>query len=117
VWIGGPAVADDPWISTLNGPWSDRIERQQGPCRYCGKPAAMNEPGKPWKAHKVCALGQEPGEPLGRWVEQTGKAEARAIGCGTPAPGQISGRACAGEGTELSCQLCPDSPTYWRFDR
>jgi hypothetical protein len=37
------------------------------------------------------------------------------IGCGIPAEGQTSGRSCASAGTELSCQLCPDSPNYWRL--
>jgi hypothetical protein len=34
-------------------------------------------------------------------------------GCGQPAVGQTSGKSCAGVGTELSCQLCPESPNYW----
>lgn len=34
-------------------------------------------------------------------------------GCGQPVDGQISGKSCAGAGTDLSCQLCPASPTYW----
>lgn len=34
-------------------------------------------------------------------------------GCGEPPPGVISGRVCAGVGDRLSCQLCPQSPTYW----
>ena len=38
------------------------------------------------------------------------------IGCGQPAAGQTSGRSCAGVGSERSCQLCPQSPTYWRKD-
>lgn len=36
------------------------------------------------------------------------------VGCGQPAEGQKTGRSCAGVGTEPSCQLCPQSPTYWR---
>lgn len=36
------------------------------------------------------------------------------IGCGQPPEGVVNGRVCAGVGTELSCQLCPHSPTYWR---
>jgi len=36
------------------------------------------------------------------------------LGCGVPAPGQTNGRSCAGAGSELSCQLCPKSPNYWR---
>lgn len=36
------------------------------------------------------------------------------IGCGMPAEGQTTGKSCAGTGTEPSCQLCPQSPNYWR---
>lgn len=36
------------------------------------------------------------------------------LGCGQPAAGQHSGRACAGTGAQLSCQLCPPSPSYFR---
>jgi hypothetical protein len=39
------------------------------------------------------------------------------LGCGVPAPEQTSGKACAGAGSELSCQLCPESPTYWRREQ
>lgn len=103
-----------PWAKTMNGPWGEAKERSQRPCHYCGKPAAMTEPGKPWKAHKVCAEDDD-SEPLGAWDEtEASHAEPRAIGCGVSADGQVSGRACGGKGTELSCGLCPKSPTYWR---
>lgn len=36
------------------------------------------------------------------------------LGCGQPPPGVTSGRVCAGTGKQPSCQLCPESPTYWR---
>lgn len=36
------------------------------------------------------------------------------LGCGQPPEGVTSGRVCAGVSTEPACQLCPNSPTYWR---
>lgn len=36
------------------------------------------------------------------------------LGCGQPKAGVVNGRVCAGTGTQLSCKLCPSSPTYWR---
>lgn len=102
-------------------PWTKAKEGKPEACHYrCGQPATLTEPGRPWKAHKVCAEGQAGGRPLGSWDETEvgpGKLEPRALGCGASSPGQTSGRACGGKGTELACQLCPDSPTYWRFDR
>ncbi len=41
-------------------------------------------------------------------------ATDHTLGCGQPPKGVTSGRVCARRGTQLSCQLCPDSPTYWR---
>lgn len=35
------------------------------------------------------------------------------LGCGQPPEGVTSGRVCARTGGQLSCQLCPDAPTYW----
>jgi hypothetical protein len=41
-------------------------------------------------------------------------ADDHTLGCGQPPHGVTSGRVCAQLGTQLSCQLCPSSPTYWR---
>lgn len=104
---------DDPWARTLSGPWTQRTERAQGPCHYCGQPAAMTEPGRSWKAHKVCAQDNRSAGPLGDWDGEEHKpATGGSFGCGDPsATDAIS---CGGLGTKLSCRLCPSSPTYWR---
>lgn len=118
----------DPWETTIKGPWRDSLLREAAPCHYgCGKPAVMTEPGARHKAHKACALraqaiaeGRGPApdvrpEDIIGWdgEDRDSKVTPRPLGCGVPEPGQTSGRACAGTGTELSCQLCPRSPTYW----
>lgn len=95
-----------------------RRSSRPGPCLYrCGKTAWLIPPGGNQVAHKVCAdaaAGIESREVApGGGEYEASKAEPRALGCGTPAPGQTSGRVCAGTGAELSCQLCPSSPTYW----
>lgn len=105
----------DPWTRALPyGPWKPAYDTQAGPCHYCRKPAAMNEPGKPWKAHKVCALGNPSTGALNEWDGQENhSAGPGKLGCGTPVAGQEAHRWCAGTGTALSCVLCPRSPTYW----
>ncbi|MDQ8047031.1 MAG: hypothetical protein AAGC46_19275 [Solirubrobacteraceae bacterium] len=40
------------------------------------------------------------------------EADDHVTGCGEPAPGQTTGRSCAGVGWAPSCKLCPASPTY-----
>lgn len=99
-------------------PWVKAVSGKPGPCHYgCGQPAAMTEPGKPWKAHKVCAEGNPSTGPLGNYDggDRESKLEAKPLGCGEPAKGQTSGRVCAGLGTTPSCQLCPSAPNYWRL--
>lgn len=107
---------EDPWERTLSGPWTERMERSQGPCHYCSRPVAMKEPGKPWKAHKTCATGSISSGPLGDWDGEEHKpATGGSFGCGEPsATGALS---CGGTGTKPSCQLCPQSPTYWRREK
>ena len=46
--------------------------------------------------------------------EATRTAGDFTLGCGQPPAGVINGRVCAGTGAQLSCQLCPSSPSYWR---
>jgi hypothetical protein len=41
-------------------------------------------------------------------------ADDHTLGCGQPPPAVTTGRICARLGAQLSCQLRPDSPTYWR---
>lgn len=105
---------EDSWAKTLGGPWTRAMERSQEPCHYgCGKPAAMREPGRPWKAHKVCAEDTQSTGPLGSWNGEEHKVAADGpIGCGT-APAGATGRWCAGHGDRPSCVLCPRSPSYW----
>lgn len=103
-------VYEDPWAGVPVG--------APGPCHYgCGKQATMSEPGKPWKAHKVCsgALTNTDAPVIG-WdgEDRESKAEPKPLGCGTPTEGQTSGRVCAGTGATPSCRLCPRSPNYWR---
>lgn len=77
----------------------------------------MTEPGKPWKAHKVCAEGDVGGagsKPLGTFVEDHEHAEDGPYGCGTSADPVVMGRVCGAAGEVLACQLCPRSPSYWR---
>jgi len=106
-----------PWEKALSGPWREAFELAAEPCNYgCGKLATMPEPGKPGKAHKVCAEGTA-GDltPVTGWDEdRESKAVPRAVGCGTSTE-QTSGRVCAGTGASPSCKLCPNSPTYWRL--
>jgi hypothetical protein len=104
---------EDPWQTTLKGPWTSKTERGQEPCHYCRRPAAMREPGRPWKAHKVCAMNTPSAGPLGEWDGEEHKpATGGSFGCGTPsASNAIS---CGQTGAKASCQLCPRSPTYWR---
>lgn len=100
--------------------WSKAVSEKPAACHYrCGMLALLTEPGKPWKAHKVCADKHQTG------IDQTStvtpwdgndshpKIDDVALGCGdvTIKP---SGRVCAGTGTQLSCRLCPDSPNYWK---
>lgn len=87
-------------------------------CHYgCGFPATMSEPGKPWKAHKVCAdraagVPEPQVTPIDVDESSGARSEPRPIGCAQrPDPG---GSWCAGTGSRLSCQICPRSPTYWR---
>lgn len=94
------------------GAWGRQVLPPK-PCVTCGKPSAMVSPTGQ-RIHKVCFFGNPSTGPLGEFIEgQDSKAEARALGCGTPARGQTSGRVCAATGTSPSCQLCPASPTYW----
>jgi hypothetical protein len=85
-------------------------------CHYgCGMFATMTEPGKPWKAHKVCAEGDAGGEPLGAWDGEEHKVVSDGpIGCGGDDSPQVRGMQCAGAGSVLACVLCPQSPNYWR---
>jgi hypothetical protein len=98
--------------------WSEAVSGKPGPCHYgCGKLADLTEPGRPWKAHKVCAdgdVGAAGSVPLGTWVENDAHAEGGTYGCGTSVDAVLRGRVCAGNGGQLTCQLCPQSPTYWR---
>lgn len=103
---------EDPWEQATQGPWTARMEKSQRPCHYCGRPAAMTEPDKPWKAHKACALDAPSTGPLGNWDGDDHRAVADGSpGCGEPLASHA--RSCAGTGAKLSCQLCPSSPTYW----
>lgn len=99
--------------------WTKAVSGTPAACHYrCGMLAPMTEPGKPWKAHKVCAEQHETG------IDQTStvtpwngddshpKVDDVALGCGDVTT-KTSGRVCTGAGTQLSCQLCPHSPTYW----
>lgn len=99
--------------------WAKAVIGKPAACHYrCGMLATMTEPGTPWKAHKVCAERQETGvdqtSEVTPWDgdEAGSKAEPRALGCGD-VTSKKSGRVCAGTGTQLSCRLCPHSPTYW----
>jgi hypothetical protein len=105
---------DDPWTETLRGKWQEGMERGQQLCHYgCGRPAVMTEPGRPWKAHKVCAQGNPSTGPLDEWDGEEHKlATGGSFGCGDPSP--TDAISCGRLGTKLSCQLCPNSPTYWK---
>lgn len=104
---------EDSWEAALNGPWTTAKESAQRPCHYCGTPAPMTEPGRRWKAHKTCAQGNPSTGPLGNWDGEEHKpATTGSFGCGDPSA--IDAISCAGQGTKVSCQLCPNSPTYWR---
>jgi hypothetical protein len=99
--------------------WSKAKTGKAEACHYrCGFPAPLTEPGRPWKAHKVCADKHETGEDqTSRVVPWDGNddrkpVEDRALGCGVPTA-DPSVKVCAGTGTQLSCQLCPASPNYW----
>lgn len=109
--------------------WSKAQTVKAAPCWYrCGLPAWLVEPGTGRTAHKVCAelaAIREAGLPEPAAVDplsivgwdgedRESKLEPRALGCGTPPPGVISGRVCGGTGGSPSCPLCPQSPTYWR---
>lgn len=106
----------DPWERALPyGPWKPSYDEQAKPCHYCRKPAAMNEPGAGWKAHKTCATGTASQGPLSvEVVDQI--PDPGWIGCGTPVPGVDAHRWCAGTGVAWSCVLCPRSPSYWNPD-
>lgn len=107
---------DDPWVKTLGGPWNAAKQNSQGPCRYCGRPAAMTEPGTAWKAHKACAQRSPSAGPLGDWDGEEHKlATGGSFGCGQASP--VDAISCAGTGDKPSCQLCPESPTYWKRER
>jgi hypothetical protein len=102
---------ESPWVKAKTG----KPER----CHYgCGKFATLTEPGKPWKAHKVCAEGTPSQGPLGSWDGEDRKVvdDPGPIGCGPKDGPRFRGRACAGLGTLSMCMLCPRSPTYWRRD-
>jgi hypothetical protein len=113
---------EDPWVDTLKGPWRESMLKAARPCHYgCGHLAPMTEPGRTWKAHKVCAqiaagIEQAVIVPLSEDPEGDRKPLPAdgVMGCGTPAPGQTDGMACGGIGGKPSCQLCPSSPTFWR---
>lgn len=103
-----PTEREDPWVRAKSG--------APGPCHYgCGMQATLTEPGKPWKAHKVCAQREEMGTYAGySWDGEDHKPTPdRPYGCGGDSAPIVSGRRCAGAGTILACQLCPHSPTYW----
>lgn len=106
-------------MAKFESPWTKTQQVKAQPCHYrCGKMATLREPGQPWVAHKVCAeegpAVAAAGKPLGNWDGEEHKlAEDRPLGCGPYLKGAISGRFCAELGTQLSCQLCPASPTYW----
>lgn len=112
---------------TYIDPWRDaKPASRPGPCCYCGARATLIEPGGNSPAHKVCAQRAAGVADVDVRPGTGGDDERKALpdvplGCGTPEPGQASGRVCAavtGEiyrlGTTPSCQLCPASPTYWR---
>lgn len=87
-------------------------------CHYrCGLMATMTEPGTLRKAHKVCAdrhaTGVDQTSTVVPWAgsdDRKAVPDDRALGCGDIFS-KTSGRVCAGLGTQLSCQLCPESPT------
>ena len=57
--------------------------------------------------------GKAPALVHGEPREDAKRAGDFTDGCGVAA-GVDSGRVCAGTGAAPSCQLCPESPTYWR---
>lgn len=97
--------------------WTKAARGKPGACHYgCGKPAGLSEPGKPWKAHKVCAegdVGAARSVPLGTWVENHDQPGESRHGCGVPGDPVLRGRVCGSVGGLLTCQLCPRSPSYW----
>jgi hypothetical protein len=100
---------DDPWVKARTG--------KPELCVYgCGKYATLAEPGTGRKAHKVCAegdVGARASNSLGAWDGEDHKLAADVpLGCGSEGDEMIRGRVCGRNGGQLSCKLCPHSPTY-----
>lgn len=103
-------------MASFVSPWERAKTGKPERCHYgCGKLATLTEPGKPWKAHKVCAEGDAVGEAIGSWDGIEHKViEDGPLGCGDAGAPIVRGRRCGGAGDVLTCQLCPESPSYWR---
>lgn len=97
-------------------PWTKATAGKPGPCHYgCGWPASMTEPGTAWKAHKACAMGwRDDPVPTITWDGEDHKITPDGpLGCGGDQDPIVSSRRCGSNGGALTCQLCPNSPTYW----